>query len=253
MRAIIVAAGMGRRLAPHTDDRPKCMVDVGGKSILERQIDAYRKAGVSEIAIVRGYLADKIRLPSVTYFENAEYRKNNILASLFRAEAAMEGGFLFSYSDIVFRPSVVQALVDARGDYGLVVDRQWHKAYVGRTLHPESEAELARVAAGRVLAVGKRVVERADAHGEFIGLARFSSRAAVRMRAEYHALERRHGLDGAFGTAPRFEVAYLTDLLNHLISSGEELRSVDIDGGWREIDTPQDLERAREIVNSADW
>src|SRR3954469_23177547 len=103
MRAIIVAAGMGRRLAPYTDDRPKCLVEVNGRSILERQLDAYRAAGVDDFVVVRGYLAERIALPGLRYVENADYRRNNILASLFCARAEMAGGFYFSYADIVFR------------------------------------------------------------------------------------------------------------------------------------------------------
>ncbi len=252
MKAIIVAAGMGRRLAPYTDDRPKCLVEVNGRSILERQVEAYRAAGVTDIVVVRGYLAERIAFPDLRYVENRRFRENNILASLLCAEREMEGGFLFSYSDIVFRREVVRDLVASRADYSLVIDRRWDEAYEGRDLHPVSEAELARVEGspgGIVRAVGKRRVPRADAHGEFIGLAKFSARAAETMRKEYRSLERALS-GGPFGDAPRFEAAYLTDLLNHLIAAGEEMRSVDIEGGWREIDTTQDLERARAIV---DW
>jgi choline kinase len=250
MRAIIVAAGMGRRLAPFTDDRPKCMVEVNGRSILESQIQAYRAAGVDEICVVRGYLATRIALPGLRYFENPSYQTNNILSSLFFAEEAMAGGFFFSYSDIVFRREVVRTLVDSPAEYALVVDRRWFEAYEGRDQHPVSEAELAKVREGRVLAVGKRQVAPGDAHGEFIGLAKFSARAAERMRSEYRRLERALGPEAPFRDASRFDSAYVTHLLNHLIDAGEEMRSVDIDGGWREIDTTQDLERARRIV---DW
>jgi choline kinase len=250
VKAIIVAAGMGRRLAPYTDDRPKCLVEVAGRSILARQVDAYRAAGVDEIHVVRGYLGHMIQMDGFRYHENPRYRDNNILASLFCAEPAMEGGFLFSYSDIVFRPEVARAAVAADGDYALVIDRRWADAYDGRSLHPVSEAELARVDGGRVLRVGKKQVAREAAHGEFIGLARFSARAAARMRDEYRRLEHTLGPDAPFGAAPRFQVAYLTDLLNHLLDAGELMHSIDIDGGWREIDTTQDLERARAIV---DW
>jgi choline kinase len=249
-RAIIVAAGMGRRLAPYTDDRPKCLVEVAGRTLLARQIDTYRAAGVSDIVVVRGYRKELIDLPGLRYYDNDDFRTNNILASLFRAEEAMEGGFFFSYSDIVFRPEVTAALARSTADYALIVDRRWRDAYAGRDLHPVSEAELAHVRDGRVLALGKRVVPAEEAHGEFIGHARFSSAAAARMRAEYRRLEDKLGKDQPFGTAPRFEVAYLTDLLNHLIAAGETLTAVDIDGGWREIDTTQDLERAHAIV---DW
>ena len=249
MKAIIVAAGMGRRLSPYTDDRPKCLVEINGKPILQRQIDAYRACGVDELVIVRGYRKDQIRIDGASYFDNDQYRENNILNSLFYAESKMPGGFLFSYSDIVFRPEVVRVALETEGDYALVIDRRWHEAYVGRKDHPVEEGEVAKVAPdGRVLVVGKKTVPANQAHGEFIGLARFSARAVERMRERFH--QRKKELSGKpYGRAPKFETAYLTDLLNDLIDSGEDLRAAFIDGGWREIDTVEDLERAKAVVS----
>jgi choline kinase len=248
MKAIIVAAGMGRRLAPYTDDRPKTLVEINGRSILERQVDAYRAAGVDEINIVRGYMKEKIAVAGARTFDNDEFRSNNILVSLFYAESAMEGGFLFSYSDIVFRPEVVRTVIETEGDYALVIDRRWHEAYVGRMNHPVEEGEVARVDDGRVTLVGKKTMPPEEATGEFIGLARFSAHAADKMRKRF--AERRAELAGLpYGRAPRFEVAYLTDLLNDLIESGEVMRPAFIDGGWREIDTVEDLERAKAVVS----
>jgi L-glutamine-phosphate cytidylyltransferase len=248
MRAIIIAAGMGRRLVPHTNDRPKCMVDIRGQTILERQAEAYRASGVDELHVVRGYCADSVKLAGCHFHDNPDYARNNILSSMFCAEAAMEGGFCFSYSDILFTREVVAHLVAQAADYALIVDRRWADTYVGRTLHQPGEAELTRVEGDRVVRVGKRLVVPAEARGEFIGLARFSARAARRMQTEYHRLLEERGLAAPFGTAPRLETAYLTDLLNHLIDQGEVMTSVDIDGGWREIDTPEDLERARQMA-----
>jgi choline kinase len=248
VKAIIVAAGMGRRLSPYTDDRPKCLVEVNGRSILARQVDAYRAAGVDEIYIVRGYMREKIDVPGARYFENTEFKSNNILLSLFYAEAAMAGGFLFSYSDIVFRPEVVRKVIDRGGDFSLCIDRLWHEAYVGRKDHPVEEGEVAKVIDDRVTLVGKKTMPPAVATGEFIGLAHFSAAAAEKMRARFH--QRSGELAGKpYGRAPRFEVAYVTDLLNDLIDSGEVMRPVFIDGGWREIDTVEDLERARAVVS----
>ena len=148
MNAIIVAAGMGRRLRPYTDDRPKCLVEINGKSILARQLDAYRAAGIENIYIVRGYMKDRIVVPGAEYFSNDDYEKNNILLSLFHAESAMAGGFLFSYADIVFRPEVVRTAMETEGDYALVIDRRWLEAYDGRNDHPVAEGEVARVEDG---------------------------------------------------------------------------------------------------------
>jgi choline kinase len=248
MKAIIVAAGMGKRLAPYTDDRPKTLVEINGRSILQRQVDAYHAAGVNEIVIVRGYKKQMIDVAGARYYDNDEYQRNNILVSLFFAEPAMAGGYLFSYSDIVFRPEIVRRVIESDADYSLVIDRRWHEAYVGRTLHPVEEGEVARVVDGRVTRVGKKTVPPAEATGEFIGLARFSARAAETMRARFH--DRRRELDGRpYGRASHFQVSYLTDLLNDLIDDGEDMRPVFIDGGWREIDTAEDLERAKEVVS----
>lgn len=248
MKAIIVAAGMGRRLSPYTDDRPKTLVEVNGRSILARQVDAYRAAGVDEIYIVRGYMKEMILVDGAHYFDNDDYRSNNILTSLFYAEPAMDGGFLFSYSDIVFRPEVVRTTIETEGDYALVIDRRWHEAYVGRKDHPVEEGEVARVDRGKVTLVGKKTMPPDEATGEFIGLARFSAAAVTAMKQRFH--QRRAELAGKpYGRAPRFEVAYLTDLLNDLIESGAVMRPAFIDGGWREIDTVEDLERAKAVVS----
>ncbi len=248
MKAIIVAAGMGRRLRPYTDDRPKCLVEINGKSILARQLDAYRNAGIDDITIVRGYMKERIVVPGAQYFSNDDYEKNNILLSLFHAEAKMAGGFLMSYADIVFRPEVVRTALMTEGDYALVVDRRWAEAYEGRSLHPLEEAEVARVEGGRVTRVGKKTVPPEQATGEFIGLARISARGAEAMRTRFH--QRRRELAGQpYGTAARFEVSYVTDLFNDLISAGAVMRPAFIDGGWREIDTVEDLERAKSVVS----
>jgi choline kinase len=249
LKAIIVAAGMGRRLQPYTDDRPKCLVEVNGRSILQRQLEAYQMAGIEQVSIVRGYMAESIQVPGARYWENTQFRENNILVSLFHAEADMEGGFLFSYSDIVFRPEVVRRVLEVEGDYALVIDRRWLDAYDGRKDHPVEEGEVARVDDGRVTLLGKKTMPPEQATGEFIGLARFSARAAAKFRERYH--ERRRELAGKpYGRAPRFEVSYVTDLLNDLIATGEVMRPAFIDGGWREIDTVEDLARARKII---DW
>jgi choline kinase len=250
VKAIIVAAGMGRRLGPHTAEIPKCMVEVNGKSILQRQVDALRAAGVDEINVVRGYLGDRISVPGLRFFENPEYRENNILASLFYAAPAMAGGFVFSYSDIVYDATVTRALLAAEGDYRLIIDRGWDRSYAGRQDHPVSEGELTLVADGAVRRVGKGLVAPEVTVGEFIGLAYFSAAAAARLLAEHARLRAAIGDDAPFGTARTLRTAYLTDMLNHLIGQGERMVPVTIDGHWREIDTIEDLLRVRRELDS---
>jgi len=247
MKAIILAAGMGRRLAPVTDEAPKCLTEIGGRTILAHQLRAFGENGVNDVVVVRGYRAEDIQVPGARYYLNDDYRNNNILWSLFYAAPEIgDEPFLFTYCDIVFPPEVVRRLLDAPGDFALIVDRGWERAYQGRTLHPISEAELTQVQDGRIVEVGKRV--RAEGTvGEFIGLMKVSARGAATLaetwrdvRARYQGRE-----DQPFHRAAQFRKAYLTDMLQELIGRGETLVPVYIDGEWREIDTLQDLESAR--------
>jgi choline kinase len=263
VKAIIVAAGRGRRLGAETEALPKCMVEVAGRPILHWQLDALAAAGVDDFVIVRGYRGDCIAAPSGTgpplrFVDNPDWAENNILTSLFYAEREMDGGFLFSYSDIVFAPAHARALAAAPGAVGLVVDRRWRDAYAGRTLHPVSEAELARVDADgagdgiRIDRVGKRLVAAEEAAGEFIGLARFSAEGASALREVWRDARAR-GLATPFGAAASLAQAYLTDGLNALTARGVALRPVFVDGRWREIDTEQDLARAQALVTTWGW
>jgi L-glutamine-phosphate cytidylyltransferase len=261
-RAIIVAAGRGSRLGGKTDEIPKTMVQVAGRPILHYQLDALGQAGVKDFVIVRGYrghLIDGGAHP-LRFVDNPDWQTNNILASLLYAEAEMEPGFVFSYSDIVYAAEVARRLVHAAHQAArtadaaaaLVIDRRWQDAYVGRTLHPVSEAELAQVegsgAAARVVRVGKQAVDPGLAIGEFIGLAWFSPEGGRALRELWKAKVTSPGLDAPFGKARALRVAYLTDALNALADAGHRLAPVFIDGLWREIDTGQDLAAAETVV-----
>ncbi len=259
-KAILVAAGMGRRLGPYTEDRPKCLVEVAGRSMIRRALDALRSVGVQKFVIVRGYMGERLAQaladePGVTFVENPDYQRNNILLSLMCAESAMADGFFCSYADIVFRPEVVEALAASRHDLSLVVDSYWADSYDGRSEHPIAEAELcAAGVAGeptRIRRVGKQAVPVAEACGEFIGLWRASATGAGWLRELYHRRRAEISLEKPYGRAPRFEVAYITDLFNDLIAEGYPLHTVQIakPRSWREIDTVQDLQRAAQVIN----
>lgn len=248
MKAVVLAAGMGRRLVPHTDQVPKALVPLRGKTILMHQLRAYREAAIDDIVVVRGWCGERLAqldLPGVRTVDNPRFAETNILHSLFAAETEIEGPLVSSYGDIVFAPDVLRALLDTPGDIVLTIDRGWARTYDGRTEHPASEAELGCVDGDRVLRVGKYVGPD-GAHGEFIGLARYSAAGAEAMRSAWRRLRKEY--DGRehepFAHSPAFVRSYLCDLFQHLIDQGVEVRHADIDGRWREIDTLQDLERA---------
>jgi choline kinase len=244
MKAIIVAAGPGSRLNPLTNERPKCLLEVGGETILERALEALRANGIERIAVVRGYCSQLIDYPNISYYENPNYRENNILRSLFYAEREMDDDFIFSYSDIIFSSDIVTKLMNKTADIALTVDVNWKQRYQGRDLHPISEAELVKLENGQVVKIGKGVVIPDEAHGEFIGLAKFTKLGAEALRTAYHRIAEERPT-APFQHAASLEKAYMTDMIQELVDNGSLVQSIDIKSGWMEIDTPQDLEEVR--------
>ncbi len=245
MKAIIVAAGPSNRLLPITNEKPKCLLEVGGQTILGRALGALRENGIENIVVVRGYHSNLINYPNITYYQNPNFRNNNILKSLFYAEHEMNDDFIFSYSDILYNREIVQKLLRSKADIALIVDVNWAQHYEGRDQHPIAEAELVKVENGRVVKIGKEVVSPEETHGEFIGLAKFTKSGAEAMRAAYHRAE--ESPTAPFQHAASLEKAYMTDMIQQLVDGGSVVESVDIEGSWIEIDTPQDLERARKL------
>lgn len=250
MKAIIVAAGPGSRLRPFTEEKPKCLLEVGGKTILQPALDTLRKNDINDIVIVRGYMKDAINYPDIQYYYNPNYLENNILASLFYAESEMNDEFLFSYSDILYDEVIMRKLLQNKYDISIVVDVDWAKMYEKRTLHPTDEAELVRVKDGKVIEISK-FMNPEVAYGEFIGLAKFSKKGAEVLVRNYKRCRYSPWCgfkeSQRFHDANSFEKAYLTDMLQELIDRGYPIHNIDIKGGWMEIDTLQDLQKARKL------
>jgi L-glutamine-phosphate cytidylyltransferase len=245
MRAIIIGAGRGSRLMPTTADAPKCFAEVGGQRILDWAVDAFRQNGVDQIAFVGGYQIDKVRAayPEFTFRHNNRWEQNNILASLFFAEDLMDGPFVCSYSDILFRPSVIAGLLASDADMALSVDISWLDRYGSRTEHPSDDAEKVTVSNGGISRVDRKIPE-SEAHGEFTGIARFTAAGARRLR-DFYRNARNKFAEGEFRDGRTFEKAYLIQLFQQMVEAGEQFAHVDTPGGYIEIDTQQDFDFAR--------
>ncbi len=110
MRGLILAAGRGSRMGALGDDRPKCLVELNGRPLLDRQIAALRRGGVDEIGVVRGYRAEILNFPGLTYFDNPRWAQTNMVMSLTAAASWLRvGPVIVSYADIFYRSNLVQA------------------------------------------------------------------------------------------------------------------------------------------------
>jgi L-glutamine-phosphate cytidylyltransferase len=245
VRAIIIGAGRGSRLMPTTADSPKCFAKIGPRRILDWALEAFRCNGIDDIAFIGGYQIDKVRVayPKLAFRHNDQWESNNILRSLFYAEDLMDGPFVCCYSDTLFHPSVVSALLDCESDIALSVDTDWLTRYTDRTEHPSDDAEKVTVENGRVTRIHRGIAE-SDAHGEYTGIARFSARGAARLREHYYR-NREQYAGKVFGDGRSFEKAYLIQLFQRMIEADEQFAHVDMPGGYIEIDTQQDFDYAR--------
>jgi choline kinase len=254
VNGIILAAGPGSRLAPLTDELPKCLLPLGKHTVLSHTFNALRKGGVGKLAVVVGHMRHKImkQYPELTYYVNSDFRENNILKSLFYAEESMDNGFIVSYSDIIFPAETIEKLQKAKGDIVLVVDVDWRERYEGRTEHPTDEAELVVLDERGQIRVISKFVNPDAAYGEFIGVAKFSTEGSRILRQNYHRARENKwcGYTERFQDARSIDAAYLTDMIQELIDRYYSVQMVEISRGWVEIDTHQDLEYARRNFSS---
>ena len=243
-KVLIIAAGLGSRLKNHTENLPKCMLDFGGKTLLQRQLDSYKECGIKDISLIRGYKKEKINYKKINYFENTDYKNNNILNSIFYAEEVINGNLIISYSDILFDPSVVQRTLDSDHDISVVVDIDWRGYYVGRKDHPISEAEnVIFNSNNEVKKIGKINKGNEDVHGEFIGMIKLSNRGTEIFKQHFNRLKKIYW-NKPFQRAKIFQKAYLTDFIQELVDIGIKVHCIIIESGWKEIDTVEDYKKA---------
>jgi choline kinase len=246
VRAIIIGAGRGSRLGHNTDEIPKTLVPVMGRSMLDWILDALAHAGFArkDVVFVCGYAENVVRAryPEFTFVRNEDWANNNILLSLLCARDHLRGGFVSTYADIVYDGAIVQKLVASPADICLGCDTAWRRRYVGRTEHPETDAEKLRADGPRVLEISRTIPSPA-AQGEFIGVMKLSAEGARVFVAAFDRARQSYGA-GLFREGRSFQKAYLLDLLQEMLEAGTVMHREDTAGGYMEIDTGQDLTMA---------
>jgi len=254
---IIAAAGFEKQLLPLIEDKPKCLLDIKGKTILERQVAALNDCNIKDIALVRGYKKNAINLSNIKYYDNDRYEETGELYSIFCAEPAMKGRCLFLYGDIIFDAAVLEKLLKCPADMAIVVDLAWSDRPKTGTPPPHLKPDLVTLehapSAGgtgrfvmpdnqpRVRKIGQHIAH-GQAHGEFIGMAMLSEKATEAFKQAYHDAGQKTGK--GFHEAPTLQKASLTDLLQELIDRGQTVEAVPIYKGWMEVDSFEEYQQA---------
>jgi phosphoenolpyruvate phosphomutase len=239
-KALILAAGRDTGLYPLTKDRPKAMLEIKGRSILEWQVELLRKAGIKEIAVVRGYKKDAISLPALQYFDNDNFENTGNLTSLMVAKQFLDRDTIVLYGDILFKVEILEKLINDFEGTTLVVDRGWKKRYresqEGHPLAPElaTLTEQGPEIAISSLAPGDEGDKTAS---EFIGLAKVSARAGE-LLGEYATT-----IESAWDEA-YLRKASIIKFIQELIRRDEQVQALEIWRTWIEVDTFEDYRHA---------
>ncbi|MFB0562328.1 MAG: isocitrate lyase/phosphoenolpyruvate mutase family protein [Candidatus Lokiarchaeia archaeon] len=235
--------------------KPKSLIEIGGKTILEYQLESIRKAGLRNISIVRGYKGELFNSREAKYLDNPEYETKYILHSLLCAREIMDDGFILIFSDILFNESIIKSLLKTKDFITLLVDNsyRYHKHEIDkkldlvvsktkkkshhRALHPTTMNEIIRI--------GKNI-DKDEADGEFIGIAYFSPEGVNILKKVYDDCKKHW--KGKFHEAESFDRAAITDILQEIIDRGFTVKALEIYKGWMEIHNPVDIKIAEKEI-----
>lgn len=251
MKAIILAAGQGTRLKKYTENLPKGMLRFDGKTIIERQIEVYRRCGITDIIVVRGFAADKITYPDVKYYENADYANSNMVESLMTAKQEFDDDMIVSYSDVLFQESMLRGMMDRKDDFAVAVDTNWQEYWQARYGKIDFDTEsLSLDEHDNITELGLEAPRLEDIDARYIGLLKFSKNALKKI-VEIHDRDYEAYQDRPWKQSGKtIRKAYMTDLLQAVIESGDSVRAVRFRNGWIEFDTNEDYETAVQWVEN---
>lgn len=245
MQGLILAAGRGSRMAALTRTGPKCLLRIGGGTLLERQVAALKASGATRIGVVGGWRADALHERGVEVLRNPDWETTTMVASLCRAADWLAADTtLVSYGDIAFSPATAQRLAACPAALALAYDRDWQALWELRFADWIEDAEtFALDGDGHVLDIGGR--PRRDEHieGQYIGLMRWTPAAWARFGDVLRELQ----------TTEAGRRVDMTAALRLLVREHRAtIAAVPVDGPWFEFDSEHDVELGTPIIDAID-
>lgn len=253
MQGIIIAAGMGKRMGKLTKNKPKCLLKLDKKSLLELAIEGLRHAGCEEVFIITGYKEDEIKSLGYKTIYNKNYKNNNILHSFFNAMPILNKETIVSYSDIYVEKEIIKELSKMPGDIVLTVDKDWKSYYKNRNMHPLEQAEKVILnTLDNIDQIGKKLILKENTRTlEFIGLFKISQKGTQIMTNTFQDLNKKYDNNQVFEQSESWEKSYLTDFFQYIINNKiSKILPHIISKSWAEFDTIEDYERFERIKNS---
>ncbi len=233
MKAVILAAGRGSRMGSLTVDRPKCLLPVRGRPLIEWQIEALSASGISEICIVTGYKRESLEGFGSVQIYNERWAETNMVTSLLSASDWLgKDPFIISYSDIFYSETAIDALTVSQGDIVITYDTKWLELWKKRFGDPLLDAETFKLNSdGSLKEIGNKPRDLKEIEGQFMGLLRFTKQGFEKVCQILDGLEPMES-----------EKIDVTKLLQRVISEGKiKVFGIPYSQEWGEVDSEKDL------------
>ena len=241
MKAIILAAGRGSRMKSLTDEKPKCLVELNGKPLLNWQLEALSGAGIDDIAIVTGYKKEALYSYGLKEFHNPLWAETQMVSSLICAEEWLrDDDCIVSYSDIFYESSAISLLKNCNAEICITYDPDWEKLWKQRFDDPLSDAETFCLDdEGFLIDIGRKASSINEIQGQYMGLLKFRKIGAVNF------------LKMCKDIVPNQLVAmHMTHVLELMVNKHfRSVRALEYCGKWGEFDTERDLKVSLGGVN----
>jgi phosphoenolpyruvate phosphomutase len=246
-RALVLAAGRGKELGVLTEDRPKAMVEIAGKPLLERMVETFNQIGIRDITVVRGYRKEAIALPNLTYVDNDEHATTQEAYSLLKGLEGITGPVLMTYGDVLFQKFIPMDLFESESDFCIAVDPSWsggtnegrYRDLVtcDRPFHWSEFNQRTRL-------VKMSTATPADeVHGEWIGMLKMTGEGVAQLRE----------LGAGITDADRLRAMRMADVFDLLIANGRDIEVVYIRGHWLDVDELPDVVAASNFGGSGQY
>jgi choline kinase len=233
MKALILAAGRGSRMKEFTSNKPKCLLKIKNISLIERQINNFKKQGINDIGIITGYKRDLLEHFNLQEFHNNKWDKTNMIYSLTKASKWLESDTcIVSYGDIFYEPSAIKSLLEDKSNLAITYDVNWFSLWSKRFREPLSDAETFKLdERNNLLKIGEKTDSLNEIEGQYMGIIKIKPLGWAKILKIINSIDE-----------DKFMKIDFTSLLNLLICKDElSIKCIAYKDKWGEVDHPSDF------------
>ena len=237
MRALILAAGQGKRLGKASKNQPKCLVELFGKPIISKQLETLKSNNIRDINIVTGYKSNLLDKLNLNTYHNKDFEKTNMVFSMFQASELFDSNetdLIVAYGDIIYEKGNLNKLIKSKSSISIMVDLNWRNLWSKRFDNPLDDAETMIFDNDlNIIELGKKTDNYSDIQGQYTGLIKFDKNYLKKIKDFYIEIQNSNLID--------YKNLYMTDFLQLLINNKIKVSATLVKGGWLEIDTEKDI------------